>query len=117
MLATSDSKNPVITQEEIDKAISEAEEDIYDGVVFKVQLLASSKKIETFAYNFNGLKDINRHLEDGLYKYYYGKISDYNKIRLMQTYAKDNGYPTCYIVAFKDGKKLKLSEVLKSQDN
>lgn len=116
LLATSDAQNPVITQEEIDKAISEAEEDIYEDVVFKVQLLASSKKIETFAYNFNGLKDINRHEEDGLYKYYYGKTSDYNKIRLMHTYAKDNGYPTCYIVAFRDGKKLKLSEVLKSED-
>ncbi|KAA3621832.1 MAG: N-acetylmuramoyl-L-alanine amidase [Flavobacterium sp.] len=117
MLATSDSQNPVITQDEIDKAISETEEDVYEGVVFKVQLLASSKKIETSANNFNGLKDIDRHLEDGLYKYYYGETSDYNKIRLMQTYAKNNGYPTCYIVAFRDKEKLKLSEVLKSQDN
>ena len=116
LLATSDTQNPVITEAEIEEAIEEAEEDIYEDVVFKVQLLASKNKIETFAYNFNGLKEVNRHLEDGLYKYYYGKTSDYNKIRLMQTYAKDNGYPTCYIVAFKDGEKLKLSQVLKSNN-
>lgn len=115
-LTTSNSQNPVITQEEIDKEIAETEEKIYEGVIFKVQLLASSKKKETFAYNWNGLQDVNRHEEDGLYKYYYGKTSDYNKIRLMQTFAKEKGFPTCYIVAFKDGKKLKLSEVLKSGD-
>ncbi len=116
LLATSDAQNPNITEEEINKAMDEAEKKIYEGVVFKVQLLASKNKTETFAYNFNGLKEVNRHKEDGLYKYYYGKTSDYNKIRLMQTFAKDNGYPTCYIVAFKDGKKLKISEVLKSED-
>ncbi len=116
MLATSDAQNPVITQEEIDKAISEVEEKIYKNVIFKVQLLASSKKKETFAYNFNGLNDVNRHYEDGLYKYYYGKTSDYNKIQLMKAYAREKGYFTCYVVAFKNGEKLKLSEVLKSED-
>ncbi len=115
-LATSDAQNPVITQEEIDKAIEETKERIYKNVIFKVQLLASSKKKETFHYNFNGLNDINRHFEEGLYKYYYGKTSDYNKIQLMKTFAQEKGYPTCYIVAFKSGKKLKLSEVLKSED-
>lgn len=115
-LTTSSSQNPVITQEEIDKVIEETEERIYEGVVFKVQLLASSKKKETFAYNWNGLQEVSRDLEDGLFKYYYGKTSDYNKIQLMKTFAQEKGYASCYIVAFKDGKKLKLSEVLKSGD-
>ena len=114
-LATSKAKNPVITQEEIDKAIDTTEEKIYEGVTFKVQLAASSKKLNTKPENFKGLKDISRNKEDGLYKYYYGETSDYNKIELMKTFAKEKGYASCYIVAFKDGKKHKLSEVLKTQ--
>ena len=29
----------------------------------------------------------------------------YNQIQLMQTFAKEKGYPSCYIVAFKEGEK------------
>jgi N-acetylmuramoyl-L-alanine amidase len=61
------------------------------------------------------LKDISRNKEDGLYKYYYGETSDYNKIELMKTFAKEKGYSSCYIVAFKDGEKLRVSDVLKTQ--
>ncbi len=114
-LATSHAKNPVITQEEIDKAIDTTEEKIYQGYTFKVQLAASSKKINTKPENFKGLKDITRNREDGLFKYYYGETSDYNKIELMKTFAKEKGYSSCYIVAFKDGKKLRVSDVLKTQ--
>ncbi len=117
LLATSDTQNPIITEKEIDEAIEAAEENLYEGVTFKVQLLASKNKLSTSPSKFKGLKDVERDLEDGLYKYYYGNTSDYNKIQLMQTYAKDNGYPTCYVVAFRDGQKLKLSEVLKSGEN
>lgn len=115
-IATSNTKNPIIEESEIDKAIESTEAKIYEGVIFKVQLAASSKKIETKPYNFKGLKDISRIKESGLFKYYYGATSDYNKIQLMKKYAREKGYPSSYIVAFKDGKKLKLSEVLKSED-
>lgn len=115
-LATDNSQNPVITEEEIDKAIETTETKEYKGVEFRVQLAASSKKLDTKPSNFRGLKDVDRKKEDGLYKYYYGGTSDYNKIQLMKTFAQEKGYPSCYVVAFKDGKKKKLSEVLKSQD-
>ncbi|MFT5678806.1 MAG: N-acetylmuramoyl-L-alanine amidase, partial [Patiriisocius sp.] len=51
-----------------------------------------------------------------LYKYYYGNTSDYNVIQLLQTLAKEKGYSTCFVVAYKDGKKLNLSKVLKTED-
>ncbi|HPF10187.1 MAG TPA: N-acetylmuramoyl-L-alanine amidase [Flavobacteriaceae bacterium] len=115
-LATSETQNPVITQEEIDEAIETTEEKVYEGVIFKVQLAASSKKLETKPYNFKGLKEITRDKEDSLYKYYYGETSNYNKIQLMKTYAREKGYPSCFIVAFRAGQKVKLSEVLKDED-
>lgn len=115
-LATNDSQNPEITQEEIDEAIETVEEKIYEGYVFKVQLAASSKKLVAKPSNFKGLIDVERSKEGKLYKYYYGATSDYNKIQLMKSYATENGYDSCYIVAFKEGRKLKLSEVLNSKD-
>jgi N-acetylmuramoyl-L-alanine amidase len=115
-LATDSSQNPVITEAEIDKAIKNTEKNEYEGVAFRVQLVASSKKLDPKPSNFKGLKEVSRQKEGGLYKYYYGETSDYNKIQLMKTFAQEKGYPSCYIVAFKDGNKKKLSEVLKSQD-
>lgn len=115
-LATSDAQNPMITESEIEEAIETTEKKIYDGITFKVQLAASSKKLETKSYNFKGLKGISRNKEDGLYKYYYGETSDYNKIQLMKSYAREKGYSTSYVVAFERGKKIKLSELLKSED-
>lgn len=115
-LGTSDFQNPTITEKEIEEAIEETEEKIYDDITFKVQLAASGKKLETKAYNFKGLKDITRNQEDGLYKYYYGATSDYNKIQLMKAYAREKGYSSAYIVPFKNNKKVKLSEVLRTED-
>ncbi len=111
-LATSDTQNPVITQDEIEEAIESTEEKIYDGVTFKVQLAASSTKLDTKPYNFKGLQEITRNEENGLYKYYYGETSDYNKILLMKTFAREKGYPSSYVVAFRDGEKVKLADIL-----
>ena len=115
-IATIDSQNPVITQDEIDNAIATVEEKIYDGITFKVQLAASSKKLETKSYNFKGLKDISMEMEGKLYKYYYGGTSNYNEIQLMKAFAQEKGYSSSYIVAFKNGEKLKLSDVINSEE-
>ena len=115
-LATDNTQNPVIDENEIVEAIENVEEKIYEGVTFKVQLAASSKKLDLKPYNFKGLKELSSNKENGLFKYYYGNTSDYNKIQLMKTFAREKGYSTCYIVAFKDNKKVKLTEVLQSED-
>jgi len=115
-LATSDFQDPVITKEEINKAIETTEENIYADVVFKVQIAASSKKLELKSYNFNGLDELSREEEGGLFKYFYGATSDYNKIQLMKTYAREKGYPSSYIVAYKNGQRVKLSDILEGKD-
>ncbi len=114
VLTTPDSQNPIIDEKEIDDAITQTEEKNYPGIIFKVQLAASKKKLETKPYNFKGLKNVTRSKEKGLYKYYYGNTSDYNKIQLLKKYAKEKGYTSAFVVAFKDGKKQNLSEVLKN---
>ncbi|SFD34352.1 N-acetylmuramoyl-L-alanine amidase family protein [Algibacter pectinivorans] len=84
------------------------------NLVFKVQIAASSKALETKPYNFKGLSNISRVKVGGLYKYFYGNTSNYENIRVLEREAKSNGYKSSFIVAFKDGKKIALSEALKS---
>ena len=116
-VSTEKIKDPEVKELEVEKAIEVTKEDIYEGIIFKVQLAATSKKIDPKPNNFKGLKDIAREKESGLFKYYYGETSDYNKIQVMKTYVQQKGYPSAYIVAFKKGKKVNLPEVLKSKAN
>ena len=111
-LGTSNAQNPVITQDEVDAAIKVSQEKIYEDLTFKVQLAAGSKKIATKAYNFKGLKNVAREKFGTLYKYFYGSTSNYTEIQLLKTFAQEKGYSSAYVVAFKDGQKVKLSEVL-----
>lgn len=111
---TDNPQNSIIKKEEIDETIKIVEKHIFKDYTFKVQLAASSTKLSLEPYNFNGLKGVSRKKEGKLYKYYYGATSNYNKIQLMKKFAKEKGYESCYIVVFKEEKKLKLTDVLNS---
>jgi N-acetylmuramoyl-L-alanine amidase len=86
---------------------------IIEGVTFKVQIAASSRKISTKAYNFNGLQNITREKSGSIFKYYYSETSDFTQIKFRRQEAKDKGYTSSFLVAFKDGEKVSVADVLK----
>lgn len=90
---------------------------IYNNIVFKVQLAASSNKLEPKPNNFKGLQDISREKEGKVFKYFYGYTSDYSKIKQLQLDAQKKGYQDCFIVAFEDGKQIDLNDALKTTAN
>lgn len=90
---------------------------IYNNIVFKVQLAASSNKLEPKPKNFNGLTDVSREKEGKLFKYFYGYTSDYNKVKQLMVVAQKKGYPDCFIVAFKEGKRIDLIDAIKTTAN
>ena len=83
------------------------------NIKFKVQIAAGANKLATKPYNFKGLKNVERLKIGKLYKYYIGKTSDYSEIKKLQKLAKSKGYTSSFIVAFKNGKKIAIEEVLK----
>jgi len=87
---------------------------IIKGVDFKVQIASSSKKLPLKSYNFKGLKGIERQKVGKAYKYYYGKSSDFDQISKYQKEAKSKGYPSAFVVAFKEGKKVSVNEIFKT---
>lgn len=89
----------------------------YPGITFKIQLAAGAKKLETQPYNFKGLRGVAREKEGSLFKYYYGATSNYSEIQQMHKQVKQQGYPSSFIVAFKDGRKLSVNDALNSASN
>ncbi|WP_179344853.1 N-acetylmuramoyl-L-alanine amidase family protein [Winogradskyella ursingii] len=102
----------------VEKIIDDYEEPlVYKDVTFKVQIAASSKDLEPKAYNFKGLSEITKDKVGKLYKYYYGATSDYNKIKRLQNEAKAKGYQSCFVVAFKNGSQIAVSDALQDASN
>lgn len=91
--------------------------EMFSDVIFKVQIAASSKSLETKPYNFKGLHAVSKQKEGSLYKYFYGNTSDYSEVKRFEKEAKTKGYSSCFIVAYKEGKKVALSEALKTTTN
>ena len=91
--------------------------DLYKDVTFRVQLAASSRKLDPAPRNFKGLDHVTRNKEGKLYKYYYGATSSYVQIKKLHEVAKKNGYPTSYIVAFRNNDKISVNDALKTKLN
>lgn len=110
--------NTVITGEDVSEDLDQIIEESLDletdqNVVFKIQLASGKRKLEPKSYNFKGLKDIERVKVGNNYKYYLGKTSNYTQIEELQKLAKSKGYSSAFIVAFKNGEKVSVDQVLK----
>jgi N-acetylmuramoyl-L-alanine amidase len=82
--------------------------------IFKVQLSASTKKLDLVPSNFNGLTNISSSNSSSLYKYMYGETTSYDEAKKLLQEAKAKGFSTAYLIAFKEGKSITIQEALKN---
>lgn len=81
------------------------------GIVFKIQILTSSRPLAKNDKRLKGLKDVDYYKEGGIYKYTYGDSPDYNKVlRTKRTIAAQ--FKDAFIIAFKDGKKMNINDAI-----
>ena len=86
--------------------------EIKNGIIFKVQLSASSKKVALVSSNFKGLKNITSTKENTMYKYMYGETSDYENAKKLLQDAKGKGYSSAFLIAFKNGKSISVKDAI-----
>ena len=84
-----------------------------NGIIFKVQLSASSKNLELVPSNFKGLQNITSLFENGLYNYMYGSTSSQETAKSLLQEAKSKGFTSAYLIAFKDGKSINIQDAIK----
>ena len=83
------------------------------GIVFKVQISASPSDLEPTAVDFKGLYPIFKEPAGKLFKYYFAQEKKYDVIQKRLEEAKKKGFESSFGVAYKDGKKIRLSEATK----
>lgn len=84
------------------------------AVQFKLQIMASAKNLDLKPQNFNGLGNISKEPYKNLYRYMYGTANSYEEAKMLKSEADRKGYTSSYIVVYKDGVRIPLTEALKS---
>ena len=96
-----------------EQIIKKAEKIIEKGIVFKIQISASTKELATIPSNFKGLSPISVEPSGSLFKYFYASEKNYDSIKQKLEEAKQKGYKTAFIVAYKDGIKINVTDAIK----
>ena len=112
--ATKGDETPVSDIAEEKKPITK-EPEAKENIIFKVQLMASAKDLPLRSEDFKGLSALSKEPYKNLYRYFYGKTNSYFQAKLFKSNADAKGYTTSFIVAYKDGVRIPLSEALKSE--
>lgn len=99
----------VVEKEEVKTTNSQA---FNKGIVFKVQIAASSKMLALTKANFKGLKGLSRQKSGNLYRYFYGEVKQYKAAERLKQKAVKAGYEHAFLVAFKDGVKINISDAI-----
>lgn len=97
------------------KAAAEAASPAKDsapGISFKVQLIAVSKEPSLKPDDFNGLPNLSVEHFQKVYRVLYGNTNSYAEAQRLQSFAALRGYPSSYIVAYRDGERITLPEAL-----
>jgi len=83
------------------------------NILFKVHLISSETKIPENSNLFQGLGDVEEYNASGAYTYLLGSTPSYNEAQVILDLAKQK-FPDATIVAFKNGRLIKLEKALKS---
>ncbi len=83
------------------------------NIQFKVHLISSENQIPENSKLFEGLGDVEEYKTSGVYTYMLGATSSYGEIQQILDSAKKK-FPDATIVAFKNGRLIKLEKALKS---
>jgi len=85
-------------------------------IIYKVHLISSPVKLSTESAFFKGLGKIEEIKLSQTYNYMAGKSSDFENISTLLETAKIN-FPDATLVAFKNGRKIKLEKAIKNLPN
>ena len=83
------------------------------AIVYKIQISTGIKNLATTPSNFKGLKNISKEESGKLFKYFYGSEASFADAKSRLSEAKQKGFTSSFIVAYKDGIKISVSDAIK----
>ena len=102
-----DKTNDIVSKDEVKSS---------GNVYFRVQIATSANKVEPVSYNFHGLNDVIVEKVGKYYKYYLGNFFTFAEAKEKKAEAREKGYTSAFLVAYKNGEKVSVSEALKKEN-
>ena len=84
-----------------------------DQIIFKVQIGSSTWDLDLKPSNFKGLNNLSKQESNGVFKYYYASETSIDEANKAKVNAIEKGFESCFLVAFKNGKKIPISQAIK----
>lgn len=83
------------------------------GIVFRVQIVSSSTKINLNSKRFNNLKNLYEYRHDGMYKYCTGESDSFSKMDKLKAKLQKEEFKDAFVVAFQDERRISINEARK----
>lgn len=84
----------------------------HENLIFKIQIVTSSKKLKTTATNFKGLRNVDMYKLGNLYRYTYGEYKAFKEADDMKKDLRKKGFKDAFVVSFLEGKRITLKKAL-----
>ncbi len=83
-----------------------------DAPIFKVQIIAASRRLAKNDANLKGVDNADYYQESGMYKYTLGASTNYSEIYALRKQILDK-FPEAFIIAFKNGEKMNVNQAIR----
>lgn len=93
-----------------DTSITDINEAMVPELFFKVQIMAGKSEVSVTDPQFRGLRGVERHLHDGLFKYTYGNESSLNDALMLQKQLLSMGFMGAFVVPYYKGERITLDK-------
>lgn len=101
-----------ITKTEVKNQVT-TETNKEQGIVFKIQLVSSTQPIEININNFKGLTGVMEYETGDIYRYITGEEKTLEGAKKLQEDIRNKGYKDAFIISFKNGERISVSEAIK----
>ncbi len=81
-----------------------------DKVLFKVQFASSNVELNLSEAKFKPIITGSYYVQNGTLKYTSGSFTDLAEAASHQNMLRQNGFPDCFVVAFKEGRRIDMAE-------
>jgi N-acetylmuramoyl-L-alanine amidase len=87
------------------------------GIVFRIQLLALSEKVELSDNRLKGLDGVEIYVQKSMYKYTVGTFNNLSETSDLLSEVLDKGFGQAFIVAFNNGKRIPVKQAIELMKN
>ena len=108
---------PFRQQEDEIQTVVSPDNQVVEGVTYRVQFLTSEKELKDGAKEFKGVTGYQVYKQGNVYRYTMGNETTVARAKNIQSEIRNKGFKDAFVIAFYNGKRISLQEARELQEN